>query len=451
MWWNNPPSRVALAACLAILLQAHCVSAISKLSAVGSKFFNEEGKQFFVKGIAYQLIPKDPLVDTKQCNLDASLMKELGANAIRVYHVDPTKDHEGCMKAFADAGIYLFVDLDDFHTQIEPISPSWNETQFDAFSAILDEFQKFDNTAGVFVGNEVITKKTVSAAAPYILAAARDMKAYRDSKGYRKIPIGYSAADIAELRPMLQNYLVCRPEESERLDFFALNAYEWCGKSSFKESGYANLQKQAEGYPVPIFFSETGCNTVRPRDFMDLTAILGPEMRDTWSGAMVYEWIQEMNDYGLITYGKGDKSNPEHQDGFVRSGTPTPISPDFPNLKSRFATLSPSGVALSDYSKDASKTTVPPCPAPTAGGWEIDPSAKLPSINQVAGTAPKTTEPGDAKPTGSATSGGAASASSTVPNSGNQQISILASAGGKAFFYMATGLLAVGGTMGWAM
>lgn len=73
------------------------------------------------KGIAYQLTPHDPLVDTEQCKLDSSLMKELGANAIRVYHVDPKGDHEGCMTAFADAGIYLFVDLDDFPTQIEGV------------------------------------------------------------------------------------------------------------------------------------------------------------------------------------------------------------------------------------------------------------------------------------------------------------------------------------------
>lgn len=60
-------------------------------------------------------------MDSEQCKLDSSLMKELGANAIRVYHVDPEGDHEECMKTFADAGIYLFVDLDDFPTQIEGV------------------------------------------------------------------------------------------------------------------------------------------------------------------------------------------------------------------------------------------------------------------------------------------------------------------------------------------
>ena len=69
-------------------------------------------------GIAYQLVDNDPLVNTTQCQLDASLMQQLGANAIRVYHVDASKDHQGCMNAFAAVGIYLFVDMDSFKTYI---------------------------------------------------------------------------------------------------------------------------------------------------------------------------------------------------------------------------------------------------------------------------------------------------------------------------------------------
>jgi hypothetical protein len=72
-------------------------------------------------GVAYQLTPHDPLIDNEQCKLDAALMKELGANTIRVYHVDENGDHKDCMDTFADAGIYLFVDLDTFSTQIEPV------------------------------------------------------------------------------------------------------------------------------------------------------------------------------------------------------------------------------------------------------------------------------------------------------------------------------------------
>src|SRR5271154_3660819 len=78
-----------------------------------------------------------------------------------------------------------------------------------------------------------------SPAAPYVLAAAADLKSYRQAKNYRDIPIGYSGTDTAVLRPMLQDYLVCRPNASERLDFYSLNSYEWCGSaSSYTISGY---------------------------------------------------------------------------------------------------------------------------------------------------------------------------------------------------------------------
>jgi hypothetical protein len=48
-------------------------------------------------------------------------MKTLGANVIRVYHVDPKADHSGCMSEFADAGIYAIIDMDTFNTYILPV------------------------------------------------------------------------------------------------------------------------------------------------------------------------------------------------------------------------------------------------------------------------------------------------------------------------------------------
>jgi len=45
-----------------------------------------------------------------------------------------------------------------------------------------------------------------SAAAPYIKAALRDVKAYRDSKNYRKIPIGYSAGEWVQLARVKQAF-----------------------------------------------------------------------------------------------------------------------------------------------------------------------------------------------------------------------------------------------------
>lgn len=242
---------------------------------------------------------------------------------------------------------------------------------------------KYDNLAGVFVGNEVLTTGNNSIAAPYVKAAARDVKAYRDSKKYRPVPVGYSAADIGSLRPMLQNYLACGSNSSEALDFFSLNAYEWCGDSSFAQSGYSQLEANVTSYDIPIFFSETGCNTGGSgRTFADQAAILGPDMNENWSGAIIYEWIQETNLYGIVGYGPHvDPASPNAPpDGWPRSGTPTPIAPDFTNLQGQWATLTPTGIKESAYTVSL---TAPPCPGYTADTWEVNGNVALPSIGQV--------------------------------------------------------------------
>ena len=363
-------------------------------------------------GIAYQRTPLDPLLDSSQCQRDASLMQKLGANTIRVYHVDPSGDHDGCMREFASAGIHLFVDLDTFDTQIEQDAPSWNQTQLSAFQAVFDAFQQYDNTAGVFVGNEVLTRANGSNAAPYVKAAVRDIKKYRDDKKYRKIPIGYSAADITELRPMLQNYLACGDDQSINAEFFSLNAYEWCGPSDYQTSGYSMLEQNATGYNIPIFLSETGCREPSPRLFDDQSSIFGSDMSDTWSGAIIYEWIEETNDYGLISYGPtvDPASNTDALEGYPRTGTPSPVSPDFSNLQNQWATLTPTGVKLSDYRASTGQLKPPACPTSTADGWVVNGNAELPRLGQ--SLAPQATASVTAAGNGMG-SGASASASST--------------------------------------
>ena len=275
---------------------AQSSSSTPTISAVGSKFFFSNGTQYYIKGttsllsppqntihfsiiltditpgVAYQLTDQDPLTDTTQCKLDARQMADLGANTIRVYHVDPTADHDGCMSAFADVGIYLFLDLDTFDTQFDQDNPYWNQTQLSAFEAVLDAFQNYDNLAGVFVANEAMTRLNGSDAAPFVKSAIRDVKAYRDMKKYRDIPVGYSGADIPELRPMLQNYLACGDDPADAADFFSLNVYEWCGSSTYDGSGYSHLITNSTGVQIPIFISETGCRIPKPRLFTDQAA-----------------------------------------------------------------------------------------------------------------------------------------------------------------------------------
>lgn len=141
------------------------------------------------------------------------------------------------------------------------------------------------------------------------------------------------------------------------------------------------LQKNASGYNIPIFMSETGCNTPEPRTFDDQSAILGSEMSGTWSGAIIYEWIEEANNYGLISYGPPAStaavSASEVVGGYTRGGTPTPIEPDFSNLSGQWATLNPSGISMNAYTPSE---TPPPCPAYTSGMWEVSGNVPLPTI-----------------------------------------------------------------------
>lgn len=127
--------------------------AISPVTVKGSKLFID-GNQWYMKGVAYQLTNSDPLADPDQCKLDAALMKTLGANSIRVYHVDAAANHDSCMQTFADAGIYPWIDLDTFDTYIissQNGQPSWTQSQFDSFAKVMDAFAKYDNVAGFFV------------------------------------------------------------------------------------------------------------------------------------------------------------------------------------------------------------------------------------------------------------------------------------------------------------
>lgn len=74
------------------------------------------------------------------------------------------------------------------------------------------------------------------------------------------------------------------------------------------------------------------------------------------------------------------ETNPEAVDGFPRSGTPTPVAPDYTNLKKQWATLSPTGVKRSDYTPSKK---APACPSATVSGWAVNGDVPLPTLGQV--------------------------------------------------------------------
>ncbi|EIE91684.1 hypothetical protein G6F46_004831 [Rhizopus delemar] len=324
--------------------------ALNPIVAKGSKFFDSVTKQqFFIKGVAYQPRSQlkngnmDPLADPAACARDASLMKKLGMNVIRVYQVDPTLDHDACMASFADAGIYLILDIATPRYSINRRTPEYTIHLYNAYKTTVDAFAKYDHLLAFIAGNEVTNDRSCTLASAYVKATIRDIKQYVRLSKPRSIPVGYASNDDQFIRDPIKDYFNCGDEDSQA-DFFGINLYEWCGASSFELSGYKDRTKEFENYSKPVFLSEYGCNIITPRPFTEVAAIYGQEMSGVWSGGIVYEWTQENNLYGLVKV--------DDQGGIQEL-------PDYHNLREQMAKIRPKGVDMDSYHEQRSASACP--------------------------------------------------------------------------------------------
>jgi len=130
------------------------------------------------------------------------------------------------------------------------------------------------------------------------------MRQYISSRNYRKIPVGYSAADVDSNRVEMANYMNCGSDD-ERSDFFAFNDYSWCDPSSFTTSGWNQKVAKFSNYGIPLFLSEYGCNT-NTRKFEEVKSLYGQDMTAVYSGGLVYEYSEEGSKYGLVSLDGGD-------------------------------------------------------------------------------------------------------------------------------------------------
>lgn len=103
---------------------------------------------------------------------------------------------------------------------------TYNEKYLQHVFATIDVFSKYDNVLAFFSANEVVNDASSTSAATYVKAVTRDMRKYIKARKLREIPVGYSAADVAENRLQMAQYLNCGDDADARGDFFAVSKTE---------------------------------------------------------------------------------------------------------------------------------------------------------------------------------------------------------------------------------
>lgn len=323
----------------------------------GNAFF-ANNQRFYIRGVDYQpggsSLLADPIADAAGCQRDVQYFQQLGINTVRVYTVDNSANHDACMKSLADAGIYLALDVNTPAYSLNradnaSCERSYNDVYLQFIFSTIDAFAQYDNTLLFFSGNEVINDNATSFAAPYVKAVTRDMKAYINARGYRAVPVGYSAADVEDNRYQMATYMNCG-SDNVRSDFFAFNDYSWCDPSSFTVSGWDKKVQQFSSYSIPLFLSEFGCNT-NTRDFGEVAALYSANMTAVYSGGLVYEYSQEANNYGLVA---------------INSTGVSPL-PDFDALQSQLKN-NPIPTGDGGYSANGSPSQ---CPSAQPPAWVV--------------------------------------------------------------------------------
>lgn len=365
-----------IAAAAAALFARAALADVPPIVIKGSKFFySNNGTQFYIRGVAYQQEYstnssssddsadnyKDPLSDSTSCKRDIPYLSELRTNTIRVYAINPDEDHDECMQALQDAGIYVVADLSSPGTSINRNDAAWNDKLYARYTAVIDAMAKYNNTLGFFAGNEVSNQANNTDASAFVKAAVRDSKSYIKAQGYREIGVGYATNDDADIRVDMADYFDCG-DSASAIDFWGYNIYSWCGDSSYTKSGYDVRTKEFASYNVPVFFAEYGCNEVTPRKFTDTPTLFGDQMNDIWSGGIVYMYFQEENDYGLVTV----------------DGNTVSTLKDFSYYSSQIQKATATGVNSADYTP--TNTAAADCPS-VGTAWQAKATPLPPTPN----------------------------------------------------------------------
>jgi hypothetical protein len=385
----------------------------------GYKFFNSQTKEnVLIKGIDYYPRPNFGDLDVNNFDFfteefrhvwerDIPQFQELGVNAIRLYSVDPDKDHSAFMCALEAAGIYALVEL---ASGACPNCAILSDEAPDCYpkhlksrgQMIMREFSKYSNTLAFSAGNEVNhfvpLGKGPQWNAPCLKKFVRDMRAFaRKCKGMRHVPVGLIMADSDRDENTL--YYNCQSSEDdlEHAEWYGLNTYVYCNgnRTSFEEAvGFKTLSDSFDSYnySIPVLLTEFGCLS---RSFPTIDGYEGqrsfnqakwlglPQVQNNFAGGFAFEYSIESSiartpfpfkEFGEQNYGVGYFS-PQYCDD-VKVMCEYNRTPSFYNLKRAYAEAKAENLSMDDFRPDTGRTGRTQCPPSfppiDSYEWQVD-------------------------------------------------------------------------------
>lgn len=327
----------------------------------GNQLYNSRTKErFYLKGVAYSpdlyanvtcggtavnSIPgEDHFTDEKEpyWSKDIPLLQALGINSVRLYNVDPSKNHDKFMAALESAGIYAVVSstvtvgpgvLDASKAAVStPGAGCYTTGLLYSAKLIVRQFAKYNNTLAFVVANEIGQYEDAGGnlkpgyhAIPCVKALVRDLRVYMKlcSCGMRYIPLMYAATDLepqpngAKPRDLISQYLTCG---EHAVDLYGVNIYTWCAYSSSfaTKSTYKTVTDAYRNYNVGMVFSEYGCTygqfenyypftddptqqaETSQRTWKQIDTLFSKNMSDVFSGGFAYQYSMSEIIYGMV-------------------------------------------------------------------------------------------------------------------------------------------------------
>uniref|UniRef100_K3WUU2 Glycoside hydrolase family 5 domain-containing protein n=1 Tax=Globisporangium ultimum (strain ATCC 200006 / CBS 805.95 / DAOM BR144) TaxID=431595 RepID=K3WUU2_GLOUD len=402
-----------LAAILASVaaLAGRVESYTNPITIKGYKMYDAKtGDYFSAKGIDYYPRPNTGELNENNVDFftddhasvwekDIEYLAATGANAVRLYAVDPTKSHDMFMCALRAKGMYALIDLGasckGCSISNDKYPTCYPSTLKDRGEQIILAFAKYDNVLAFSAGNEVnhvVTDPTMNA--PCQKKFIRDMRKFTAdcSKTMRSIPVGVVLADHE--RDFNALYYSCRTNVSdtyENAEWYGLNAYLSCDPlitDGSKATGLLNMLNDFLSYkmPIPVLLTEFGClNKVfspvgdyeAQRTWLEAGWISTDKYREVLSGGFAFEYSTEYanavnenpnksSEYPFKKYGPGNWGlgyfSPKNCDHGSEPCTYKPM-PNYENLKAQYnVTATTNEPKMASFVPATDRVSPPPCP-----------------------------------------------------------------------------------------